>query len=228
MTTLALFDLDHTLIPFDSGMAWMQHLVGLGVVDARAEQRYLDFCHQYVAGTLDIHAMHRAVLEPLAGVEPAQRDAWRERFAQATQARLPEAMRTLVADHRARGDLCAIVTATQRLIAEPFARAFGIAHLVASEAVMHDGRPTGEIDGLPCYRDHKVTHVDAWMRRIGAPPLAAIERSWFYTDSIGDLALLRCVTNPVAVNPDARLRAHCRAAGWPVLKSCAGSADSPS
>ncbi|MFT3666121.1 HAD family hydrolase [Piscinibacter sp.] len=218
MTTLALFDLDHTLIPFDSGMAWTRHLVALGALDACAEQRHLDFCHQYVAGTLDIRAMHRALLAPLAGVAPARLESWRESFARSMLERLPAATRTLVDDHRARGDLCAIVTATQRLVAEPFARAFGIEHLVASEAAMHDGCPSGETAGLPCYREHKVTQVEAWLARIGAPPLAAIERSWFYSDSIGDIALLRRVTHPVAVNPDARLREQCRKAGWPVLE----------
>ena len=62
---LALFDLDHTLIPFDSGMAWTQFLVRRGVLSADDAATYLAYCHQYVAGTLDIRAMHRASLQPL-------------------------------------------------------------------------------------------------------------------------------------------------------------------
>ncbi len=69
---LALFDLDHTLIPFDSGMAWIRFLVRAGVLAPDAEARYLACCHQVVAGTLDIHAMHRASMAPLAGLAPAQ------------------------------------------------------------------------------------------------------------------------------------------------------------
>ena len=63
--TLALFDLGHTLIPFDSGMTWTRFLVERGVLSADAEAAYLAYCHQYVAGTLGIHAMHRACLQPL-------------------------------------------------------------------------------------------------------------------------------------------------------------------
>jgi HAD superfamily hydrolase (TIGR01490 family) len=214
---LALFDLDHTLIPFDSGMAWTRHLVALGALQEAAEQRYLGFCHQYVAGTLDIHAMHRASMAPLAAFDPQQLQAWREDFARAMADRLPAAMRALVERHRERGDLCAIVTATSRLVAEPFARAFGIEHLVATEAVHVAGRPSGEIEGLPCYREHKVTRVESWLAGLPAPPLAEIEESWFYSDSVGDLALLRRVTHPVGVRPDRQLREHCLAAGWPVL-----------
>lgn len=214
---LALFDLDHTLIPFDSGMAWTRHLVREGALDADAPQRYLEFCHQYVAGTLDIHAMHRASMAPLAAFAPAQLQAWREAFALAIAPQLPLGMRELVARHRQRGDLCAIVTATSRLVAEPFAQAFGIEHLVATEAVMRDGRPSGEIEGLPCYREHKLTKVHTWLAGLSAPALAAFETSWFYSDSASDLPLLQAVSHPVAVRPDDRLREHARAAGWSVL-----------
>lgn len=215
---LALFDLDHTLIGFDSGMAWTQHLIDVGALDANAEQRYLDFCHQYVAGTLDIHAMHRAVMTPLAAFELAQLTRWRDAFAQAMASRLSSAAQQLVARHRDDGDLCAIVTATSRWVAEPFARAFGIAHLVATESVMVDGRPAGEIDGLPCYREHKPTRVEAWLAAAGWPALPAFEASWFYSDSASDLPLLHRVTNPVAVRPDPRLRERCLEQGWPVIE----------
>jgi HAD superfamily hydrolase (TIGR01490 family) len=216
---LALFDLDHTLIPFDSGMAWTRFLVREGALDAAAESRYLDFCHQYVAGTLDIHAMVRASLQPLATFEPAQLQHWRARFAADIAATLPAAMRTLVGRHRERGDLCAVVTATERLVAEPYARAFGVEHLVCTEGQWSDGRPTGEIDGLPCFREHKVTRVQSWLAALaGVPPrIDGFAQSFFYSDSINDLPLLEAVTDPVAVRPDPRLRAHARAAAWCVV-----------
>jgi HAD superfamily hydrolase (TIGR01490 family) len=216
---LALFDLDHTLIPFDSGMAWTRFLVREGALDASAEARYLEFCHQYVAGTLDIHAMVRASLEPLAAFEPEQLQHWRARFAVEIAANLTAAMHALVARHRERGDLCAVVTATERLVAEPFAHAFGVEHLVCTEGRWHDGRPTGEIDGLPCFREHKLTRVNAWLSSMGATPprIDAFARSFFYSDSINDLPLLEAVTDPVAVRPDPRLRTHAQAAGWHVV-----------
>jgi HAD superfamily hydrolase (TIGR01490 family) len=217
---LALFDLDHTLIPFDSGMAWTRFLVREGVFDAQAEARYLGFCQQYVAGTLDIYVMVRANLLPLAAFEPAQLAQWRSRFEREIAAQLPDdAMRARVAHHLESGDLCAVVTATERLVAEPFAHAFGIEHLVATEGVMIDGRPTGEIDGLPCFREHKLTRVEQWLAGLSAMPstIAAFDESFFYSDSINDLPLLEAVTCPVAVRPDERLRARAKKAGWQVL-----------
>jgi HAD superfamily hydrolase (TIGR01490 family) len=216
---LALFDLDHTLIPFDSGMAWTRFLVREGALDDEAEARYLGFCQQYVAGTLDIRAMVRANLLPLVAFEREQLAHWRARFEVEITAQLPIAMRQLVERHRERGDLCAVVTATERLVAEPFARAFGIEHLVATEGVMVGGRPTGEINGLPCFREHKLTRVQAWLVGLSAVPhtIAGFDESFFYSDSINDLPLLQAVTHPVAVGPDERLRAHAERAGWRVL-----------
>ncbi len=216
---LALFDLDHTLIPFDSGMAWTRFLVREGALDGGAEARYLGFCQQYVAGTLDIHAMVRANLLPLAAFEPTQVAQWRLRFEREIAAQLPVAMRELVAQHLARGDLCAVVTATERLVAEPFARSFGIEHLVATEGVIVNGRPTGEIAGLPCFREHKLTRVQMWLAGQRAAPrtIDGFDESFFCSDSINDLPLLEAVTHPVAVRPDERLRAHALKAGWQLL-----------
>ena len=221
---LALFDLDHTLIPFDSGMAWTRFLVEQGVLPAEAEETYLSYCRQYVAGTLDIHAMHFASVAPLARFARAQLVQWSGEFEAAMRERVPADMRELVQRHLDADDLCAVVTATTRFIAEPFARLFGLAHVVATEAATVDGAPggalTGEIEGLPCFREHKVTRVQRWLLQHapgGATDLAAFERSWFYSDSTSDLPLLNAVSDPVAVRPDPRLREHAREAGWRIV-----------
>ena len=84
-----------------------------------------------------------------------------------------------------------------------------------TEAATVQGVFTGEIVGEPCYREHKVSRVDEWLARQGLAR-AGFEASWFYSDSANDLPLLRAVSNPVAVRPDERLRAHAHKAGWPV------------
>jgi HAD superfamily hydrolase (TIGR01490 family) len=221
---LALFDLDHTLIPFDSGMAWTRFLVGQGVLPAQAEETYLGYCRQYVAGTLDIHAMHHASVAPLARFPRGLLTQWTGEFEAAMRERVPADMHALVRRHLDAGDLCAVVTATTRFIAEPFARLFGVPHVVATEAATVDGAPdgalTGAIEGLPCFREHKVTRVQQWLAQHapgGATGLAAFERSWFYSDSTSDLPLLNAVSDPVAVRPDPRLRQHAREAGWHIV-----------
>jgi len=217
MTTLALFDLDHTLIPFDSGMAWTQWLVQRGHLPPEAEARYLAFCHDYVAGTLDIHAMHRANLAPLARHSLTTLKAWAQAFESHVRPQVPTSRRALVQQHLDAGHLCAIVTATTRLVAEPLARVFGLQHLVATEAEQVDGRYTGAIAGEPCFREGKPRRVNAWLQQLGFDAgLQGFDASWFYSDSASDLPLLQAVTHPVAVGPDTLLRAHAVQAGWTI------------
>ncbi len=214
---LALFDLDHTLIPFDSGLAWLRFQMGRGRLPADTEAAYLAACQQYVAGTLDLHALHRACVAPLGILSAEELQTWVADFEEHIAPRLPASRRALVQQHLDAGDLCAIVTATTRFIAAPLARRFGVPELLATEAVQVDGRYTGDISGEPCWREHKPGRVRAWLAQQGLR-LEAFEESRFYSDSANDLPLLTSVTHPVAVDPDARLLAHAQAAGWPVLR----------
>ena len=96
---------------------------------------------------------------------------------------------------------------------------------MATEAATADGTPdgalTGEIEGLPCFREHKVTRVQQWLaqqRPSGLCDLGSFERSWFYSDSTSDLPLLNAVSDPVAVRPDGRLHQHALQAGWRIVE----------
>lgn len=214
---LALFDLDHTLIPFDSGMAWTRFLIARGVLPADAESVYLGYCRQYVAGTLDIRELHRVSVAPLARFGLAVLRQWATEFEAEIAPQVPPAMRALVRRHQEAGHLCAIVTATTWLIAEPFGRLFGVADVLATQSLVVDDCLDGAIDGDPCFGAHKLVHVNRWLAARDLS-LEALEQSWFYSDSINDLPLLRVVSDPVAVGPDERLRALAVHSGWPILE----------
>lgn len=214
---LALFDLDHTLIPFDSGMAWTRFLVARGVLPADAETVYLGYCRQYVDGTLDIRELHRVSVAPLARFGMAALRQWAAEFEAEIAPQVPVPMRALVRRHQDAGHVCAIVTATTRFIAEPFGRVFGVADVLATRSLVIDDTLDGGIDGDPCFGVHKLMHVNQWLATRGTR-LEALEQSWFYSDSASDLPLLCAVTDPVAVAPDERLRARAVEAGWPILE----------
>jgi hypothetical protein len=74
---LALFDLDHTLLPLDSDYEWGQFLVRIGAVDAEAfAKRNAEFFAQYQAGTLDPVEYLEFALGTLAQFPRKQLDAW--------------------------------------------------------------------------------------------------------------------------------------------------------
>lgn len=217
---VALFDLDHTLVPFDTGMAWTRFLIAQGRLDPGFEAYYLGQCQRYVDGSLDIQALHRTMVGTLAAHPRATLDAWLEDFEADVAARLPAAARALVDAHRAAGEACVLVTATTHFLAERVARGFGLDQVLATVAQERGGRFTGEIDGLPCYREHKVDRVEAWLAARGQS-LASVAHSVFYSDSASDLPLLEAVREPVAVRPDARLKTVAQARGWRVIPSLA-------
>ncbi|SOY50336.1 HAD family hydrolase [Cupriavidus taiwanensis] len=219
---LALFDLDHTLIPTDSDHEWGRFLVRLGVVDEVIyRQKNDEFYGHYKAGTLDIQAFLRFALAPLAANPRDRLDAMRGRFMhEVIDPVITPQARALVYKHLEAGDLCAVVTATNSFVTAPIAAAFGIKHLIATEPATVDGTPegqfTGEVEGVPSFREGKITRVEAWLKAQGAG-WDNFENTTFYSDSANDLPLLEKVSEPVATNPDDRLRHHAAAAGWRIM-----------
>lgn len=218
--SLALFDLDLTLIPYDSGMAWLRFLVERGVLEAAAADHYLECCHRYVQGALDVRTLHRVAMAPLAAHPLARLDAWQAEFATRVATEIPAAARALVAGHRDAGALCALVTATNDFIAAPFARALGFEHLLASRAQCRDGRYTGEVAGAMCHGAGKLARVDAWLDGLGLV-WGDFAHTVFYSDSASDLPLLGRVAEPVAVGPDPVLRREAQARGWRIIEALA-------
>jgi len=223
MMNLALFDLDHTLMPGDSDHEWGRFMVRLGMVEeagfARAhEQFYAD----YKAGTLDIHAYLRLMLGSIAKYSRAQLADRHAQFMREVIAPmiLPPAVE-LVRSHQKNGDLCCMITATNAFVTVPIGAAFGIENVIASEAETEDGSPggayTGEPAGLPSFREGKVVRTEAWLKSLGKD-WSSFQRTYFYSDSLNDIPLLEKVTDPVATNPDDTLRAFALQKGWRILE----------
>lgn len=216
---LALFDLDHTLIPLDSDYEWGQFLVRIGAVDPVAfAARNAAFYAQYEAGTLDPIEYLEFALGTLAQFPRKQLDEWHQQFMHEVirPAILPVAI-DLVKRHQDDGDLTAIITATNRFVTHPIAQELGVANLIAAEPELSAaGELTGKLLGIPTSGPGKVTHTHEWLAAQGTS-LPQFERSYFYSDSQNDIPLLSTVTHPVATNPNALLKAHAQAQGWPIL-----------
>jgi HAD superfamily hydrolase (TIGR01490 family) len=212
---LALFDLDNTLLAGDSDYEWGQFLVDRGILEREEyEAQNRAYYEQYAAGTLDIHEYLGFALRPLAAHTRADLARWHADFMQnRILPMVSAAARALVRRHLERGDLCAIVTATNSFVTAPIAREFGVAHLIATEPECRDGRFTGRVAGTPCFREGKVRRLDEWLAAQGRG-LGDFEESSFYSDSHNDLPLLERVSRPVAVDPDAELAREAERRGW--------------
>lgn len=217
---LALFDLDHTILDADSDYLWAQFLIAQGVLDEKQHQAQNDaFYADYQQGRLDIDAFLRFQLAALAAHPRAQLDCWHRQFM--TDMITPKIRAQAVEqieNHRRKGDLIALVTATNSFVTAPIARMLGIEHLLATIAAQDaDGQFNGQPRGTPAFRAGKQVRVDAWLESLGLH-WQHFERSWFYSDSHNDLPLLETVSNPVAVTPDETLLAHAKAHNWTICQ----------
>jgi HAD superfamily hydrolase (TIGR01490 family) len=212
---VALFDLDHTLLAGDSDYAWGQFMIDRGLVDAESHRRENDRYYQdYLHGTLNIHDFLAFAMEPLTRIERATLDALHAEYME-TRLRpmIAPGARALLEKHRRRGDTLAIITATNRFVTAPIARELGVEHLLATNPEERDGRFSGRIDGIPCYREGKVQRLRQWLLQ----QRLDLTDSWGYSDSHNDLPLLEAVTHPVAVDPDPTLREAATRRGWPII-----------
>jgi HAD superfamily hydrolase (TIGR01490 family) len=216
---LALFDLDHTLLPLDSDYSWGEFTIELGWVDAGTfKQRNDDFFAQYRAGVLKLEEYVAFATEAFVQRGQAAATAAHRRYMQQViaPAMKPQAF-DLIAQHRQRGEDIVVVTATNEFVTRPIAKAFGVDELIAVELEKDaQGWFTQRIHGTPSAREGKVTRVEQWLAARGKT-WSDVTHATFYTDSMNDIALLEKVHEPVATNPDPKLRALAQERGWRIL-----------
>ena len=215
---LALFDLDHTLLPLDSDYEWGEFTIRLGWCDASEfKRRNAEYFEHYRAGTLDIHEYIRFATEAIRSRGPQQAAQAHARFMdEVIRPALRPLALELVERHRQAGEQLLIVTATNDFVTAPIAQVFGVAELIAVQLERDaHGQVTGEILGTPSAREGKVQRMNEWLAQRSLD-WADVETT-FYSDSLNDLPLLEQVTYPVATNPDDKLRSLAHQRGWPIL-----------
>ncbi|MSP87133.1 MAG: HAD family hydrolase [Methylotenera sp.] len=215
---LALFDLDNTLLAGDSDYNWSLFLINQGLLDAKAHQeRNEQFYLDYKNGNLDIDKFLEFQLKPLAQHPVKFLDALHVQFMdQVIRPMMTQKAQALVDKHKAQGDLCLIITATNSFVTRPIASAYGIKHLIGTDPEMVNGEYTGGVTGVPSFQEGKVTRVNQWLAERGQK-LADFEVSYFYSDSHNDLPLMKLVTDPVAVDADDALTKYAQQQDWPQI-----------
>lgn len=215
---LALFDLDNTLLAGDSDYNWSIFLIGEGLLDEKTHHdRNEQFYQDYKNGNLDIYAFLKFQLQPLAQHPKKFLDELHKKYMERViRPMMTQKAQKLVDEHKANGDLCVVITATNSFVTKPIATAYGIEHLIGTDPEMVDGEYTGGVSGVPSFQEGKVTRINAWLAERGKK-LADFEKSYFYSDSHNDLPLMKLVTNPVAVDADETLTAFAKAQNWPLI-----------
>lgn len=217
---LSLFDLDHTLLPLDSDHEFGEFLIRIGLADGVQYRRRNDeFYEQYRQGVLRLDEYIRFSTSAWRALPPAEQKAVQDRFmAEVIQPAIQPQAIALLRQHQAAGDLVAVITATNEFVTRPIADALGVEELLAVRLARNEqGQVTGEIEGVPSFREGKVTRVEQWLAERGQN-LADFGRVTFYSDSPNDLPLLELASDPVATNPSPDLEAVASERGWRILR----------
>lgn len=211
---LALFDLDNTLLADDSDFLWGCFLVDKGLVDKTAydlaNQRFYD---EYKQGTLDIFEFLAFSLKPLTRFTMEELASLHQEFMDKhIRSVMTEKGIAQIEQHRGKGDVTVIITATNRFVTGPIADAFGVDDLIATDPEIVDGRYTGKVAGTPCFQKGKITRLQQWLQNTHHDLVG----STFYSDSHNDIPLLEIVDTPIAVDPDNELRALAEKNSWQI------------
>ena len=219
---VAVFDLDHTLLPIDSGDAWSRWVVKCAGLDpAVFEAKIKAYADAYHAGQFDPNEFVAFQCSLLQSAPKAQMVAWRDQFIREVvkPAVRPEAL-ALLESRRAEGFEIVLATGTHRFVTSEIAKLFGIRYLAAATPEEDAaGEFTGRIVGSHSYGEGKLVLVKALietMCRENGESLDAIEAIEAFSDSINDLPLLEWAESmggrAVAVNADSALleKAICR------------------
>ncbi|GAB3486000.1 histidinol-phosphatase [Marinomonas epiphytica] len=210
--TLAIFDLDGTLLNGDSDYTWGQFLVEKGIVDTQVYKEANDkFFLQYQAGTLDIHEYLAFSLSPLTQFNESQLNDLHQEFMTTKVApMMQQKASALLAHHKQQGHYLLMITATNQFITGPISEALGMDHIIAPVPEVINGRYTGNIVGVPSFQEGKVVRLNAWLKETGH----SLQGSFFYSDSRNDLPLLELVDHPIAVDADETLQDIAKQRGW--------------
>lgn len=213
---IALFDLDHTILDGDSNILWIDYLIAHGLTSPDTAVKQQHFMALYAREELDMNQymdFHIGVFatRTISEWTPIIKDFCQKEFIPRLA---PDALAMLQAHHSA-GDKVALVTATNSILINVLAQALNT-HAVCTVVEIVNDRPTGQLLGLPAFREHKIARVEEWL---GGPIHSdSIATSHFYSDSSNDIPLLQAVSHPVAVNPDTKLLALAQAQAWPQLQ----------
>lgn len=213
--TLAIFDLDHTLLAGDSDYLWGEYMVENSIVDeAQYRARNQVFYEDYQRGQLDNDRYLAFALEPLTRHSIEDLHRWRSDYVETwIKPIVVPGARQLLEQHRAQRHELLIISATNLFITEPIAALLGVPTILSTEPEIIDNHYTGRYLGTPTYQEGKVVVLRQWLAETGHD----LAGSYFYSDSINDLALLEQVENPIVAHPDDELKAIATERGWKII-----------
>ena len=211
MDELLIFDLDNTLLAGDSDRNWGIFLSEQQIVDASYLDESERFYNNYYEGSLDIDGFLSFCLRPLVANDMSVLLKLRDQFIEEKiKPIVTKVGKKLIDKAHSQGKEVIIATATNDFVTRPIADLFNVSVLIATEFEIKNNTFTGNVLGVPCFRDGKLHKVTKWISDNNFD----LSQASFYSDSFNDLPLLEKVKKPVIVDGDDRIREIGKKNNW--------------
>ncbi|MDC9590449.1 HAD-IB family hydrolase [Xenorhabdus sp. XENO-10] len=209
---IAVFDLDETLICGDSGRLWTKYLWEKRIItDPRFIEADKKMISDYCAGKLDMQEYLAFSLQALKQIPSEQIDIWLTDFVETKiKPLLYPAAKKQLEIYRQRNVPIIIISATVSFVVKKIAAAFDVQTAMGIDMVMKEGCYTGDIQGVPTFREGKVARLQQWLAEQQLSP----EHIEFYTDSINDLPMCLFANEVFTINADKKLQSEAEIRGW--------------
>ncbi len=220
MPSFAFFDLDHTLLPFDTQTLFANFVlrrerwrtVLLPAIFPVAMARAVGFVRTVTA--------KRAFMSLYAGMTRGHLQALAREFAETDVKRwvYPELM-AIMEEHRRAGRVLILNTASPDYYALEIGRVLGFGHTVSTKVEVPPKMGwMPQVGGVNNKREAKLEHMAQAIPAVAAATKEELADSWAYSDSSADLPLLKFAGNAMLVHPSPALEAIGREHRWQVLR----------
>jgi HAD superfamily hydrolase (TIGR01490 family) len=216
MPSAAFFDLDKTILVKSSSFAFARPFYREGLIGRTDVVRsaYAQFMfHTSGADHDQMESMREYMSKLVTGweVEKVQQIV-AETLDDIIDPMVYQEALDLIAEHKEAGRDIVIISSSGTDVVEPIGIRLGADLAIGTQVGIEDGRYTGEIV-FYAYGEGKAEAMRALALERGYD----LAECYAYSDSLTDLPMLDAVGNPVAVNPDAGLRALAIDRQWPVV-----------
>lgn len=210
---VAFFDMDHTIIDIDCSVSWKYFLVDRGLAPEGDKAKADYYWNLYCLGNTPVDEFIEFQYREFSGnTIDEMRNRARCHFEECIRPYIYRGAQEKIEEFSRKGIPTALITGTNRYIAEPIAEAMEITTLLPTEPEIVDGKFTGGYCPPFLLKEGKIKKAESHSRELGVP----LDQASFFGDSVNDLALLRRVGYPVVVNPGAKVLAVAKKNSWPV------------
>ena len=203
--SLALFDMDGTIIDGDTNDISFNQYLAQGLIDKSVIDKLNYFEDLFYKGVLDINEFVRFAVTPLLNFTKEKRDLVLDNIVKNNiypKVRL-DALKQ-IKFHKDRGDTVVIVTSTMDYLVEVVARYLKVEYYLGAPMEQQDGRLTGKQAGIVPFQQDKITCV----KEFAMQHHLSLEGMYGYGDSVNDIPMLSICEHKFAVNPNQKLLEH--------------------